>query len=233
MSTTLVIPFSKSKVIMPPQETKGFETAYGVTVPTRQLRQEKIEVGTCNVFEIGLEKFIRRIVKELDLHLEKEVSFNLNERAMLFEWNRVFEVEKVYSTCLGISERHYKCHSYIHKPNSGLTYFILEETNKRTWSFLPEFNFHVIVFCYYDKKRKNVTKVEVQYDQLSFFLCCLGLAQFNRWMIANIVTPLACIWMRMYKLTGAVHPVTFLLQVMMVTIAIYWYSKSEESSTIA
>jgi hypothetical protein len=174
-----------------------------------------IEIGTCAVKEIGLEKFIRRIVHELDLHLTDNVEFNLNERGLLYKWKDVFEVEKSYTQCLGISERLYQCHSYSHEPTRKSTYFILEEYNQRIASFLPAFKFFVIVFCYYDSNNA-VTKVEVQYDQMSFFLHCIGLMQLHRWLASNIVTPLAIIWVRAYKATGLLHPITFMVQLALV-----------------
>lgn len=172
----------------------------------------KIEVGQCSVKEIGLEKFIRRIVLELDLHLIEDVEFNLNERGILYKWKDVFQVERTYSQCLGISDRHYQCKGYTHDTQNKVAYFILEEHNQRISSFLPEFEFFVIVFCHYDKDNV-VTKVEVQYDQMSFFLCCFGIMQLHRWVSSNILSPFALIWMRLYVATGLVHPITFLAQI--------------------
>jgi hypothetical protein len=171
-----------------------------------------IEVGRCAVNEVGLENFIRRIVKEIDLQLNDDVVFNLNERGLLYKWNDVFEVERAYSQCLGISKRLYQCHAYTHEPQQRVAYFILEEYNQRISSFFPEFKFYVVVFCYYDSN-KTVTKVDVQYDQMSFFLHCLGIIQLHRWISGNLITPFAVAWMRAYRATGLVHPTTFLAQI--------------------
>lgn len=173
---------------------------------------KRLEVGQCKVKEIGLENFIRRIVLEIDLHLTDDVEFNLNERGILYKWKDVFQVERTYSQCLGISDRLYECNAYTHDTEKKVAYFILEEYNQRISSFLPEFKFFVIVFCYYDENR-NVTKVEVQYDQMSFFLYCFGIMQLHRWVSGNILTPFALLWMRAYKATGLVHPITFLAQI--------------------
>ncbi len=207
---------------MPPQQTKGHATTdedahlhstntlHSGALPTR--KNQTINVGTSSVREIGLENFIRSIIHEIDLKLTSKVEFNLNERGILYTWNDVFEVERAYSRCLGISKRLYNCHAYTHEPQKKLAYFILEEYNERIASFLPEFKFFVIVFCYYDANR-NVTKVEVQYDQMSFFLHCLGVIQLHRWFSGNVLTPFAITWMRLYKATGLVHPITFLAQI--------------------
>lgn len=185
-----------------PQSNKG----------KRSNKNQVIEIGQCAVNEVGLEKFIRRIVLELDLHLTDDVEFNLNERGILYKWKDVFEVERTYSQCLGISDRLYQCHGYTHEPQKKLTYFILEEYNKRISSYLPEFRFYVIVFCYYDSSNA-VTKVEVQYDQLSFFLYCCGIMQLHRWVSGNMLTPFAVTWMHVFKATGLVHPITFIAQI--------------------
>ncbi len=188
-----------------------------------------IQVGCCAVKEIGLENFIRRIVLEINLHLVDNVVFNLNERGILHRWKDVFEVEGVYSRCLGISDRFYQCHGYTHEPQQRLVYFVLEEYNKRIWSpfsLLPDFKFYVVVFCYYGADRA-VTKVDVQYDQMSFFLHCLGIMQLHRWISGNVLTPFAICWMRVYKATGTVHPITFLVQI---GLAIWLLSKTISSS---
>ena len=206
---------------MPPQQTQGQPTTkedvtalHSIIFPDNSATDKKqiIDVGTSTVKEIGLENFIRAIVHEIDLHLTDDVIFNLNERGLLYKWKDVFEVERVYSKCLGISNRLYNCHAYTHEPGKKLAYFILEEYNQRTAPFLPEFKFFVIVFCYYDKNRA-VTKVDVQYDQMSFFLHCLGIIQLHRWFSGHVLTPFAVFWMRLYKATGLVNPVTFLAQI--------------------
>lgn len=205
---------------MPPQRTNGQSTSnedvnlqHNVSSTGQSMNQKQIiDVGTSSVNEVGLENFIRSIVHEIDLHLTDDVVFNLNERGILYKWKDVFEVERVYSKCLGISNRLYNCHAYTHEPQKKLAYFILEEYNQRTSSFLPEFKFFVIVFCYYDEN-KAVTKVDVQYDQMSFFLHCLGIIQIHRWVSGNILTPFAVRWMRLFKATGLVHPITFLAQI--------------------
>mmetsp|Transcript_3561 Transcript_3561/g.4708 ORF Transcript_3561/g.4708 Transcript_3561/m.4708 type:complete len:207 (-) Transcript_3561:83-703(-) len=198
---------------MPPQQKVSKELLYSIG----NGKHDNIEVGRCAVKEVGLEKFIRSIVKEIDLHLQKDVVFNLNERGILYNWDNVFEIERVYSQCLGISNRLYQCRGYTHEEKQRVAYFILEEYNERIYSFLPDFKFFVVVFCYYDSNR-GVTKVDVQYDQMSFFLHCLGVIQLHRWVSGNVLTPFAIRWMRVYKATRLVHPITFLAQI---TLAIW------------
>mmetsp|Transcript_23437 Transcript_23437/g.29532 ORF Transcript_23437/g.29532 Transcript_23437/m.29532 type:complete len:212 (-) Transcript_23437:66-701(-) len=209
---------------MPPQQQDSqhlTETIGNQRVIARANDKNQIKIGCCAVKEIGLENFIRRIVLENDLRLTNDVVFNLNERGILYSWKEVFEVERVYSQCLGISDRLYNCRSYTLEPQQQLVYFLLEEYNKRIWSFLPEFKFYVVVFCHFDSERA-VTKVEVQYDQMSFFLHCLGIIKMHRWVSANILTPIALRWMKVYKATGTVHPITFLANI---GLAIWLLSK--------
>lgn len=196
---------------MPPQQQKR------TNFPDQSQRlvssKDKIEIGACQVDQIGLENFIRTIVDEIDLNLTENVEFNLNDRGIIHKWSDVFNIEATYAKCLGISKRLYKCQSYTHEPSNCVTYFILEEFNKRTTSFLPEFKFYVLVFCWYDKETRSVTKVSVQYDQHSFFLHCLGIEGLWRWTIANVLTPPAKLWARAYFATGLVNPFTFIAQI--------------------
>jgi hypothetical protein len=199
---------------MPPQQTKHLDldsstiSAGGVNGGTRP--SKGIEVGSCNINEIGLESFIRRIVNEIDLHITEDCHFNLNDRAVMHKWKDVFEIEQVYTKCLGISERLYRCHSYTHEVDNRLTYFILEEFNKRSYSFLPDFKYYVLIFCWYDENR-GVCEVSVQYDQMSFFLHCMGITNMTRWILSNISTPPAKLWAKAFAATGCVNPITFLL----------------------
>jgi hypothetical protein len=197
---------------MPPQQKDTQQHSAITYNNSSKSEQTKYDVGRCSIKEVGLENFIRRIVNEIDLHLTDDVVFNLNERGLLYKWKDVFQVERVYSQCLGLSERLYMCNAYTHEPQKRVAYFILEEYNKRISSLLPEFKFFVIVLCYYDED-KGVTKVDVQYDQMSFFLHCLGIVQLHRWVSGNIITPFAMCWMRVYRATGLVHPITFLGQI--------------------
>lgn len=172
---------------------------------------------------VGLENFIRNIVHPLDLRLPEKVDFNMNGQGRLRRWEDVYLAERVYTQCLGISKRIYQTHSYTHEPDRKMAYFILEEHNERSVSFLPGFTFYVLVFTYYDDE-KNVTRVDVQYDQLSFFLHCIGLAQAHAWLVENVITPVAVVWAKAYHATGLVNPFTFLLQLLIVPLAlVYWF----------
>lgn len=183
---------------------------------------KNVHVEQCLVVKDGLESFIRAIVKQLDLHLEDNVLFDMNSQGILQRWEDVFLVEKTYTACLGISKRTYRCHGYTHEPDRRLTYFILDERNERSLPILPAFSFHVMIFCHYNAA-KAVTRVEVQYDQLSFYLHCVGLEAFHRWTVRNIVTPLAYCWMTIFRATGVVNPITFLLQLVGVPlVALVW-----------
>jgi hypothetical protein len=199
---------------MPPQQHKRSEFPQTKGQSQRLVSaKDQREIGACAVEEVGLQNFIQSIVKEIDLNLTEEVLFNLNDRGVLQKWSDVFQIEATYAKCLGISKRLYQCHSYTHEPSNGVSYFVLEEFNKRTWTFLPEFKFYVLVFCWYDKETRSVTKVSVQYDQHSFFLHCLGIEGLWRWTIANILTPPAKYWAKAYFATGFVNPFTFIAQI--------------------
>jgi len=185
-------------------------------------------VGMCDIYEIGLENFIRRIALVRNLSLDESpgarVVFNLNDRAIIHSWHEVFDIERTYSTCLAIAERIYTCHGYIwkQKPDENVGYFVLEEYNRRTYTWLPNFHYSVVVMVYYDNPAsRTITKVDVQYDQLSFFLHVLGLQQVWRWYISNIMTPVAMLWMKVYRKTGFVNPVTFVLQLILFSVIGY------------
>mmetsp|Transcript_17028 Transcript_17028/g.25774 ORF Transcript_17028/g.25774 Transcript_17028/m.25774 type:complete len:217 (-) Transcript_17028:71-721(-) len=213
---------------MPPQQNYRIhddnDTTYfpATKSGTRNDIRKSVEAGACNINEIGLENFIRNIVEVLDLNLGENVVFNLNDRGIIHKWSDVFAIERTYSACLGISERFYTCHGYVHKIQQHYGYFVLEEFNKRTVSFLPAFKFYVYVCCYYDHKTRTVTKVDVQYDQMSFFLHALGLQNVWRWVVSNLLTPLAMVWMAAFRATGMVNPFTFLAQILLVLVLIYW-----------
>jgi hypothetical protein len=120
-----------------------------------------VEVGQCAIQEVGLENFIRRIIKELNLTMKEDddddddnddvdhengqsrtpsVVFNLNHMGILHGWKKVFEVERVYSTCLGISKRLYQCHGYTHEPLAkGPTLFWMSTINECILGFYPTF----------------------------------------------------------------------------------------------
>eukprot|EP00751_Fragilariopsis_kerguelensis_P036419 CAMPEP_0170939504 /NCGR_PEP_ID=MMETSP0735-20130129/21992_1 /TAXON_ID=186038 /ORGANISM="Fragilariopsis kerguelensis, Strain L26-C5" /LENGTH=300 /DNA_ID=CAMNT_0011344935 /DNA_START=69 /DNA_END=971 /DNA_ORIENTATION=- len=184
-------------------------------------------VGMCDIYEIGLENFIRRIALVRNLSLDESpgarVVFNLNDRAIIHSWHEVFDIERTYSTCLAIKERIYTCHGYIWKPEpENVGYFVLEEYNRRTYTWLPNFHYSVVVMVYYDNPAsRTITKVDVQYDQLSFFLHVLGLQHLWRWYISNIMTPVAMLWMKLYRRTGFVNPVTFVLQLIIFSVVGY------------
>lgn len=182
----------------------------------------RIDAQKCLVAHVGLENFIRSIVRPLDLRLPDEVKFNMNGQGRMQSWEDVYLAERVYTRCLGISKRIYQTHSYTHEPERKLAYFVLEERNERSLSFLPTFDFYVLVFTYYDEA-KNVTRVDVQYDQMSFFLHCMGLAQGHAWMVERVITPVAVAWARAYHASGLVNPFTFLFQLMIVPLLFYWY----------
>ncbi len=92
---------------MPPQQT-GLQPLTSIQKLQSNNSSQKIEVGSCNVNQIGLEKFIRAIVKEINIHITDDVYFNLNDRGVLYKWKDVFNVEKTYTKCLGIQEVHDK-----------------------------------------------------------------------------------------------------------------------------
>jgi len=172
---------------------------------------------------IGLQNFISLIEKELDLHCVDNVLFNMNSRGIIHSWKLVFEIEKMYTSCLGIKERVYEFQGYTHDPIRNVAYFVLEEENIRTYSFLPSFHFNVLVFNYYDPKTRNIVKVDVQYDQLSFYLNCMGLMQIHTWLVSRVLTPLAISWLKLFRITGiAVNPFTFLLNLVGIMLAVFW-----------
>ena len=179
------------------------------------------------VAQVGLENFIRSVVQPLNLNLPDKVLFNMNGQGLMNSWEDVYFAERLYTRCLGISKRIYQTHSFTHEPRKKLAYFILEEHNERSYSFLPGFDFYVLVFCYYDDD-KNVTRVDVQYDQMSFFLNCMGLAQAHLGLVGKI-TPVVLCWAKLFHATGLVSPFTFLLNLLIVPVAlIYWYLWSEK-----
>mmetsp|Transcript_30276 Transcript_30276/g.62655 ORF Transcript_30276/g.62655 Transcript_30276/m.62655 type:complete len:266 (+) Transcript_30276:281-1078(+) len=185
-------------------------------------KHDKIEAHKKLVAQVGLENFIRNVTKPLDLKLPNRVKFNMNGQGIMQTWEDVFLAERVYTRCLGISKRIYRIHAYTHEPQNNLAYFVLEETNERSYWFLPVFDFHVLVFTYYDEN-KDVTRVDVQYDQMSFFLHCMGLAQAHAWVVERLITPMAVVWARCFLATGIVNPFTFLVQLLFVpTILVYW-----------
>lgn len=195
-----------------------------VTSPERILRKhDGIDARKCLVAHAGLENFIRSIVEPLELNLPDEVSFDMNGCGRMRRWEDVYLAERVYTRCLGISKRIYQTHAFTHEPERKLAYFILEEHNERSSRFLPGFDFYVLVFTHYDDER-NVTKVEVQYDQLSFFLHCLGAAQAHAWLVENVITPVALIWARAFYASGLAGPFAFLVQLAILPLAlIYWF----------
>jgi hypothetical protein len=203
---------------MPPQQKSQDHSDFGYEHSSS--KNPAIEVGESNVKAFGLERFIRNVAKSVNLHMEEKVEFNLNSRGILFTWKDIFEVESIYTKCLGLTERFYQCHGYTHNRERQVFYFILEEHNKRIWKILPEFDFHLIVFCYYNE-RSAITKVEIQYDQMSFFLHCLGLAQLHKSIVANLLTPFAQAWAKTFAATGFVNPITFLAQIIVVFWLIY------------
>jgi hypothetical protein len=204
-------PFAKSPV--------GHFTAK-CTSPEKILhKHEKIDARKTLVAQVGLENFIRAITQPLNLNLPDEVKFNMNGQGIMQSWEDVYLAERVYTRCLGISKRIYQMHAFTHEPDRKLAYFVLEEHNERSLWFLPGFDFHVLVFTHYDDQ-KNVTRVDVQYDQMSFFLHCMGLAQAQAWMVERIITPSALVWARSYHASGAVNPFTFLFQLLIVPLSL-------------
>jgi len=66
--------------------------------------------------------------------------------------------------------------------------------------------------------------VDVQYDQMSFFLHCLGMAQAHAWLVEKVITPLALSWAKAFHASGLANPFTFLLQLLIVPLALmYWF----------
>jgi hypothetical protein len=182
------------------------------------LKHSKIDAQKTLIAQVGLENFISSIIGPLNLHLiPNSIQFNMNGQGRLTTWEDVFLAERVYTRCLGISKRIYQTHAYTHEPDRQMAYFILEEYNERSVWFLPGFEFYVLVFTYYDDK-KNVTRVDVQYDQMSFFLHCMGLAQVHAWWVESVITPLALVWAKAFYATGWVNPFTFLLQLLLIPV---------------
>lgn len=207
-------PYSKSPI--------GNFTAKTTSPELILKKHTKIDAQKSLVAQVGLENFIRSIVRPLDLALPDKVKFNMNGQGRMQSWEDVYLAERVYTRCLGISKRIYQTHAFTHEPDNQLAYFILEEHNERSMRFLPGFDFHVLVFTHYDDQR-NVTAVDVQYDQMSFFLHCMGLAQFHAWTMETVVTPIVMVWARAYHASGLVNPFTFLLQLIFGPIAlVYW-----------
>lgn len=207
-------PYTKSPV--------GHFTAKSTSPEHILHKHDKIDAQKTLVAQVGLENFIRSVTLPLNLHLTEEVKFNMNGQGRMQSWEDVYLAERVYTRCLGISKRIYQTHGYTHEPNRKLAYFILEEHNERSLWFLPDFDFFVLVFTYYDDK-KNVTRVDVQYDQMSFFLHCLGLAQAHAWLVESVITPIALVWARVYSASGLVNPFTFLLQLMIVPLVVIYF----------
>eukprot|EP00573_Skeletonema_grethae_P005908 CAMPEP_0201697692 /NCGR_PEP_ID=MMETSP0578-20130828/12456_1 /ASSEMBLY_ACC=CAM_ASM_000663 /TAXON_ID=267565 /ORGANISM="Skeletonema grethea, Strain CCMP 1804" /LENGTH=238 /DNA_ID=CAMNT_0048183933 /DNA_START=82 /DNA_END=798 /DNA_ORIENTATION=+ len=193
------------------------------TSPKRILeKHESIDARKCLVAQAGLENFIQSITEPLDLTLPNAVRFNMNGNGRMQTWEDVYMAERVYTQCLGISKRIYQMHAFTHEPDRKLAYFILEEHNERSLPFLPGFDFYVLVFTYYND-RNEVTAVDVQYDQLSFFLHCVGLAQMHAWFMERVVTPFAIVWAKAYNMSGLVNPFTFLLQLILFPVLLMYY----------
>lgn len=187
-------------------------------------KHDKIDACKYLVAQVGLENFIRSIVAALDLKLPNAVRFNMNGQAVMHTWEDVYMAEKTYTQCLGISKRVYQSHAYTHEPEKRMTYFVLEEHNERSSWILPGFDFYVLVFCYYNE-RKEVIAVDVQYDQMSFFLHCMGVAQAHAWFMEHVTTPIALTWAKAYRMTGLVNPFTFMLQlVLFPVLAMYCWN---------
>lgn len=204
-----------------PKTPIGFFTAKETSPELILDKHSKIDAQKYLVAQVGLENFIRSISKVLDLKLPKEVKFNMNGQGRMESWDDVYLAEKVYTRCLGISKRIYQTHAYTHEPSRNVAYFILEEHNERSLSWLPGFDFYVLVFTYYDEE-KRVTRVDVQYDQLSFYLHCVGLAQAHASLV-EALTPIIVAWARAFHGTGFVNPFTFLLNLLLGPLLICWY----------
>ena len=192
----------------------GQFTAKNTSPGTILQKHSSIDACKCLIADAGLESFIRLVVEPLDLTLPNSVRFNMNGNGRMQSWEDVYLAESVYTKCLGISKRIYQMHSYTHISSRRLAYYILEEHNERSTSFLPAFDFYVLVFCYYNEDNQ-VTEVDVQYDQLSFFLHCMGLAQIHAWCVETVITPIAVVWAKTYIRSGLVNPFTFMLQLIL------------------
>ncbi|KAG8467019.1 hypothetical protein KFE25_000335 [Diacronema lutheri] len=174
--------------------------------------RREIHVSACSVKAVGLRDFVVTIMRELSLSMATNVDFNMNSNAILGTWEDVFLAEKCYTTVLGISSRVYRCFAFTHEPERRLCYLMLEEDNLRSLPFLPPFKFKAMVICWYNSKRE-VTAVQVEYDQLGFYLHCLGLHAAHGWLSRRVLTPAVVTWAKAYVASGVVHPFTFLLQV--------------------
>lgn len=210
----LLQPYSKGSI--------GYFTAKTTSPDQILSKHTSIDARKHCTAQVGLENFIRSVVKPLELNLPDKVRFNMNGQGLMHSWDDVYTAERIYTRCLGISKRIYQTHAFTHEPDKKLAYFILEEHNERTYSFLPGFDFYVMVFTYYDED-KNVIRVDVQYDQMSFFLHCMGLAQAHMWIVEKILTPVVLCWAKIFYKTGLVNPFTFFLQLIVPVALIYWY----------
>jgi len=184
-------------------------------------KHSKLDAQKYLIAQVGLENFIHSISQVLDLKLPDNVKFNMNGQGIFQSWEDVYMGERVYTRCLGISKRIYQTHAYTHETERSFAYFILEEHNERSHWLLPGFDFYVLVFTHYDV-HKNVTKVDVQYDQMSFYLHCLGLAQAHAWLVGK-VTPIILVWAKFFYATGLVNPLTFLLNLLAPILAFWYY----------
>lgn len=202
------------------------------TTSPKKIIQKHDKIDACKylVAQVGLENFIRSIVAALDLKLPNAVRFNMNGQAVMHTWEDVYTAEKVYTQCLGISKRVYQSHAYTHELEKKMAYFVLEEHNERSSWILPGFDFYVLVFCHYNEK-KEVTAVDVQYDQMSFFLHCMGVAQAHAWFMEHVITPIAVAWAKAYRSTGLVNPFTFMLQLVLFPVLVMYCRNA--MSTIA
>jgi hypothetical protein len=174
--------------------------------------QREIHVSPCNVRAIGLRDFVTIVMKELSLSMGKRVEFNMNSNAIIDTWEDVFIAEKCYTNLLGISQREYRCFAFTHEPAKRLCYLILEEQNHRSTSWLPSFQFKAMVICWYDE-RKEVTNVQVEYDQLGFYMHCFGLHRLHQAFTRRVLSPLLLRWARAYTASWLIGLLTFFLHV--------------------
>mmetsp|Transcript_10769 Transcript_10769/g.18349 ORF Transcript_10769/g.18349 Transcript_10769/m.18349 type:complete len:245 (+) Transcript_10769:92-826(+) len=208
-----LLPYAKSPV--------GLFTAKTTSPKIILQKHDKTDARKYLVAQAGLENFIRSIVAALELKLPNTVRFNMNGQGVMQTWEDVYMAERVYTQCLGISKRIYQTHAYTHEPERKLAYFILEEHNERSSWILPGFDFYVLVFCYYNDN-KEVTAVDVQYDQMSFFLHCMGLAQAHAWFVEHVITRIAITWAKAFHMTGLVNPFTFTLQLILFPVLLMY-----------
>lgn len=172
-----------------------------------------VHVSPCNVEEVGLKNFVPRIMQELSLWMGPDVTFNMCSNAVIKRWDDVFQAEQCYTRLLGISRRIYRCFAFTHEPERKLCYLILEEHNHRSFSFLPAFPFKVMVICWYNEERQ-VTSVQVEYDQLGFLLHCFGVYALHEWWSRKVATPGLLGVIRLYSATG---PMSFSALVCLLT----------------